>query len=163
VVMKDGFIQQIDTPLALYHKPANLFVAGFLGSPPMNFINGKLKDAPDGVIFKEMEGGVLECKFTGNAAARAFAGKDVVLGVRPEDIELVQDTARPSACRFQAVVDIVEPMGAETNFYLQTGAHTVVCRSEASVDHSEVGHRLQFEMTVSKAHLFDPVTTDRIV
>jgi multiple sugar transport system ATP-binding protein len=60
-------------------------------------------------------------------------------------------------------VDIVEPMGAETNLYLQTGAHTVVCRSQRALDHREVGHRLQFELNASKAHLFDPTTTSRVV
>ena len=60
-------------------------------------------------------------------------------------------------------MDIVEPMGAETNFYLQTGRHTVICRSSASVDQREVGHRLQFQVNLPKVHLFDPVTTLRIV
>jgi multiple sugar transport system ATP-binding protein len=64
---------------------------------------------------------------------------------------------------FPAVVDIVEPMGAETNLYLQTGAHTVVCRSQRSFDHREAGHRMQFELNVQKAHLFDPTSELRIV
>jgi multiple sugar transport system ATP-binding protein len=63
---------------------------------------------------------------------------------------------------FPAIVDIVEPMGAETNLYLQTGAHTLVCRSQNSLDHREAGHRFQFEMNLQKAHLFDPVSTQRI-
>ncbi len=60
------------------------------------------------------------------------------------------------------MVDIVEPMGAETNLYLQTGAHTLVCRSQRSLDHREAGHRMQFELNAKKAHLFDPVSTLRI-
>ncbi len=60
-------------------------------------------------------------------------------------------------------MDIVEPMGAETNFYLQTGNHTVVCRSQAVVDHRETGHRLQFEFRSAQAHVFDPVSSERIV
>ncbi len=60
-------------------------------------------------------------------------------------------------------MDIVEPMGAETNFYLQTGNHTVICRSQAVVDHRETGHRLQFQFRSAQAHVFDPVTTERIV
>lgn len=162
VVMKEGVIQQTDAPLALYNRPANLFVAGFLGSPSMNFIKGKLKDSADGVIFKEMEGGVIECKLTGHAAAKEFVGKEVVLGIRPEDLEVVQGVERPAGCRFPAIVDLVEPMGAETNLYLQTGMHTLICRSETHFEHREVGHRLQFEMDLAKAHLFDPVTTHRI-
>jgi multiple sugar transport system ATP-binding protein len=60
-------------------------------------------------------------------------------------------------------VDIVEPMGAETNLYLQTGAHTLVCRTQAALDHGEAGRRFQFEMNLEKAHLFDPVSTNRLV
>ncbi len=125
VVMKDGFVQQIDTPLNLYNQPKNLFVAGFLGSPPMNFIRGKLKDAPDGVIFKET-GGVIECKIPNRPAAKLFAGKEIVLGIRPESLRLAKSAEPPCGARFQAVVDVVEPMGAETNLYLQTGEHTVI-------------------------------------
>jgi multiple sugar transport system ATP-binding protein len=165
VVMKDGVIQQIDAPLKLYNEPSNLFVAGFLGSPPMNFISGKLKEGPDNtVIFKEIQDGVVECKLPNRASAKAFVGKDVVIGFRPEALTLVHDSSSPSAgCRFQAIIDIVEPMGAETNIYLQTGAHTVICRSEAHMDHSEIGHRIQFEVDPAKVHLFDPVSTSRIV
>jgi ABC-type sugar transport system ATPase subunit len=57
----------------------------------------------------------------------------------------------------------VEPMGAETNLYLQTGAHTVVCRSAGTLDHRDAGHRMQFEINVRKAHLFDPESTNRVV
>jgi multiple sugar transport system ATP-binding protein len=88
----------------------------------------------------------------------------MVLGIRPEDIELARfsDTGN-AAANFRAIVDIVEPMGAETNLYLQTGAHIVVCRSQHALDHSETGHRLQFDLNASKAHLFDPVTTSRVI
>jgi multiple sugar transport system ATP-binding protein len=164
VVMKDGLVQQIDAPLALYNEPKNLFVAGFLGSPPMNFVTGKLKSAPgDAVIFKESGDGVIEVKLNARPAAKAYVGKEVVLGIRPESIEVVKGPEKEPGSRFQAVVDLIEPMGAETNFYLQTGAHTVTCRSEALVDHREAGHRLQFDMNTAKAHLFDPETTNRIV
>ncbi len=63
VVMNDGVVQQNDTPLNLYHEPKNLFVAGFLGSPPMNFINGTLKEERDALVFREMEGGTIEVRF----------------------------------------------------------------------------------------------------
>jgi len=163
VVMKDSLIQQIDSPLTLYREPANLFVAGFLGSPPMNFIRGKLKESAGGVIFKESDGGVIECNLGNRSGATAYSGREIVLGLRPEDLIVVQNVDRPTGCRFQAVVDIVEMMGAETNVYLQTGAHTLISRSENHIDHGEVGHRLQFEINIEKAHLFDPETTLRIV
>jgi multiple sugar transport system ATP-binding protein len=163
VLMKDGVIQQIDAPLVLYNEPVNLFVAAFLGSPPMNFINGRLREVNGAVAFQELDGGVIACKLSDCEGAKQYIGKDMIIGIRPEDLELVQGAGKPTGCRFQAVVDIVEPMGAETTFYLQTGGHTVVCRSSAAVDHSEAGHRLQFELNESKVHLFDPMTTLRIV
>src|SRR5881398_3771653 len=164
VVMNNGKVQQIDTPLKLYNEPDNLFVAGFLGSPPMNFINGELKQDRDTVVFKEMQGGTIEVRFKDRPRAREVFGKPMLLGIRPEDIELAQfSNTGNAAASFPAIVDIVEPMGAETNLYLQTGAHTVVCRSRRALDHRETGHRLQFELNTNKAHLFDPSTTSRIV
>ncbi len=163
VVMKDGLVQQIDAPLTLYRNPANLFVAGFLGSPPMNFVSGKITRGGDALVFKEIENGAVQLKFKGRPGLDAYVDKDVVLGIRPEDIELVAEGRAPSEDSFQAVVDIVEPMGAETNFYLQTGEHTVIARTQAAVDHREAGHRLKFEILKHKVHLFDPVSTLRIV
>jgi len=162
VVMKDGIIQQIDAPLTLYNNPVNLFVAGFLGSPPMNFIHGKLHASGDCVIFKENDGGTIELSFTDRPELKPFAGRDVVAGIRAENIVYVHGVDKPSRPRFQGVVDVIEPMGAETYFYVQTGAHTIISRNEGSVDHSETGHRLQFEIDLDRVHIFDPSTTARI-
>ena len=164
VVMDNGKVQQTDTPLKVYNEPENLFVAGFLGSPPMNFINGELKEERDVVVFRERRGGTIEVRFKDRPGAREFLGKSMVLGIRPEDIQMAQSPNTANAApSFPAIVDIVEPMGAETNLYLQTGAHTVVCRSQRALDHRETGHRLQFNLNANKAHLFDPVTTSRVI
>lgn len=163
VVMKDGIIQQVAPPLRLYNEPNNLFVAGFLGSPPMNFVKGSLKGDKNSFLFKEIDGGAVEIKIPDRPHYAAYVGKEVVLGVRPEDCDLVPAGKAPSENSFQAVVDLVEPMGAETYFYLQTGQHTVISRSHALVDQREAGHRLQFEINSERIHLFDPVTTSRIV
>ncbi|MCK9590175.1 MAG: sn-glycerol-3-phosphate ABC transporter ATP-binding protein UgpC [Terrimicrobiaceae bacterium] len=160
--LKEGIIQQIDAPLKLYNEPANIFVAGFLGSPPMNFLKGTLRKDGDQVVFKEIHGGAVELKLGARPAAQAYAGKEVTLGIRPENCGLVPQGKSPSENSFQALVDIVEPMGAETYFYLQTGAHTVISRSHALVDQREAGHRLRFEMQAERAHLFDPGTGLRI-
>lgn len=162
VVMKDGIIQQADAPLTLYNEPVNLFVAGFLGSPPMNFLHGTLTGKEGAIHFKERDGGTVKLNLGKREAAAAYVGKEVVLGIRPENCELLASGKPPSENSFQAVVDIVEPMGAETYFYLQTGAHTIISRSHAAIDHREVGHRLQFEAEVDRAHLFDPATGHRI-
>jgi multiple sugar transport system ATP-binding protein len=167
VVMNAGVVQQNDTPLKLYNEPVNLFVAGFLGSPPMNFIHGTLKQEKDGLLFQELEDGTIRVKLPveERPAAREFVGKPMILGFRPEDIEVAKFTKgqERTAASFPAVVDLVEPMGAETNLYLQTGAHTVVCRSQGTLDHRDAGHRMQFELNLRKAHLFDPTSTNRIV
>jgi len=162
VVMKDGVIQQTDAPLSLYNKPINLFVAGFLGSPPMNFVRGTMRDTKDGLIFKEVEGGVMEIAMPHYEGAKAYIGKEIVAGIRPENIAVVLTTEKPVGSRFQAIVDLVEPMGAETNIYLQTGIHTAVCRTEAQITHDEAGRRMQFEINGNKVHLFDPESTLRI-
>ncbi|HEX4667800.1 MAG TPA: sn-glycerol-3-phosphate ABC transporter ATP-binding protein UgpC [Chthoniobacterales bacterium] len=167
VVMHDGVVQQNDAPLVLYKEPVNLFVAGFLGSPPTNFISGTLKQDGDKIRFTEIEGGTIDVRFPAadRPAAREFVGKNVIFGIRPEDLEVATFTrkeGKAAGTGFPAIVDIVEPMGAETNLYLQTGAHTLVCRSQGAFDHREAGRRLQFEMNLAKAHLFDPGSTNRI-
>jgi multiple sugar transport system ATP-binding protein len=166
VVMHNGVVQQIDTPLALYNRPANLFVAGFLGSPPMNFINGTLKVEGETLAFSEIHEGTIQVRLPvrDHAGAKAFVGSPILLGIRPEDIELAQFTSSQEVMgSFPAIVDMVEPMGPETNLYLQTGAHTVVCRSQRSLDHREVGHRLEFEVNLTKALLFDPNSGKRVI
>ena len=166
VVMNDGKVQQNDTPLKLYNEPDNLFVAGFLGSPPMNFVGGTLKLERDELIFRESNKGVLQIRFPSHAhrGARGFAGNQIILGIRPEDIELAQYSKRGGeSAIFPAIIDVVEPMGAETNLYLQTGAHTIICRSQLALDHADTGRRQQFALTVGKAHFFDPQTANRVV
>jgi multiple sugar transport system ATP-binding protein len=167
VVMNQGAVQQNDVPLVLYSEPANLFVAGFFGSPPMNFINGTLKLEGDRIRFCETEGGTIDVTFAAaeRPAAIEFIGKPVILGVRPDGIEVAKFSRKESkaaAPGFPAIVEIVEPMGAETNLHLQTGAQTLVCRSQEALDRREAGHRLQFEIDSSKAHLFDPASTNRL-
>jgi len=167
VIMNEGAVQQTGAPLVLYHEPANLFVAGFIGNPPINFISGRLKEDGDKMRFGENEGGSIDLAFPAaeRLAAREFIGKEVILGIRPEDLELSQFSrkeAKAAGIGFPAIVDAVEPMGAETNLYLQTGAHTLVCRSHQAFDHRDAGRRLQFEMNLAKSHLFDPVSTKRL-
>ena len=118
VVMKDGVIQQVDSPLTIYNEPANLFVAGFLGSPPMNLLNGKLEGSNGAVLFREARGGAIEVRLDSRSSAAAYVGKDVILGFRPESCDVVPAGASSveSDNRFQARVDIVEPMGPRRIF-----------------------------------------------
>jgi multiple sugar transport system ATP-binding protein len=167
VVMNDGVLQQNDAPLVLYNEPVNLFVAGFFGSPSMNFVSGTLKDDDDKIRFREVEGGTIEVAFRAadRPAAREFVGQNIILGIRPENLEVAafsRKEGKAAGTGFPAIVDIVEPMGTETNLYLQTGAHTLICRSLGAFDHRDTGRRLQFEVNLAKAHFFDPVSTARL-
>ncbi|TSA36059.1 MAG: sn-glycerol-3-phosphate ABC transporter ATP-binding protein UgpC [Verrucomicrobiaceae bacterium] len=158
---KEGVIQQIDTPMNLYREPANMFVAGFLGSPPMNFIKGTLRKDGEQLCFKEAQGGAIEVRLGSRPAAEALLGREVVMGIRPEHCIPIP-SGKPSAGSFQAVVDLVEPMGAETYFHLQTGAHTLISRTPGGYGQEDAGHRQRFEISAGEAHLFDPATTLRI-
>ncbi|MBA3883114.1 MAG: ATP-binding cassette domain-containing protein [Chthoniobacterales bacterium] len=167
VVMDRGVVQQSDTPQAVYHTPANVFVAGLIGSPPMNFIHGKLKQEREALVFSESDGGTIESRF--NAAdrpeARSFVGKAVIFGIRPQAVRPVQQADGKGSVRtsFPALIDIVAPMGAETDLSVQTGAHKIVCRSSAVAESSsQAGRRVRFEIDVAAAHLFDPDSTRRI-
>jgi multiple sugar transport system ATP-binding protein len=163
VVMKDGVVQQVAPPLEIYNEPANLFVAGFLGSPPMNFLKGVLHAESGKFLFRETNGPVV-VDFTDRPGVAAFAGKPTTLGIRPEHCTHVPDDA-PSGdtANFQAVVEIVEPMGAETFLYIHTGAHPLVSRIHEAIARAEAGHRLYFHIDSKRAHLFDEETGGRLV
>ena len=166
VLMNDGGVQQHGAPLTLYDRPVNLFVASFLGSPSINLIHGILKQERDSLLFCEREGGTIEARmqFSERRAAKGFLGKPIVLGIRPEDVEVAESTKRAeNADSFPAILDLVEPTGGETNLYLQTGAHTVIGRSQGRFEQKDVGRRLQFGMNLQKAHFFDPVSELRIL
>jgi multiple sugar transport system ATP-binding protein len=162
VVMKDGVIQQVDTPLALYNQPVNLFVAEFLGSPPMNFIKGRITAGNGTLIFKEAGEGTIQCRLDESLELGKRIGEEMIMGVRPEDLAWTPASIDEGQDRFAAMVDLIEPTGAETNIYLSTGAHTAVCRTQGSIGHDEAGRRHHFEIQRSGIHLFDPVSTQRI-
>ena len=165
-VMNNGVVQQSDTPLALYNAPANLFVAEFLGSPSMNIVHGVLKQEREGLRFDESGEGTIELRLPLpiTTGASEFIGKPVLLGVRAEDLEVVEVAKGQAAgATLPAIVDIVEPMGAETYLHLYTGAHTLVCRSRRGLEHIEAGRRVHIAIDTKKVHLFDPESSSRIV
>lgn len=166
IVMNEGVVQQEGTALSLYEEPANVFVAELL-DPPMNVVRGTLKQDRDWIVFREAEEGTIELRLPASKfpGARDFAGEAVLLGIRPEEIEVVENTknTEQASGRFPALIDLVEPVGRGSNLYLQTGAHTLVCRSARQLDHREAGHRSQFELEAEKVRLFDPISRLRIV
>ena len=163
VVMKDGVVQQVASPLEIYNEPANLFVAGFLGSPPMNFLKGVVREQSGKWIFHETNGPVM-VDFTGRPEVGGFVGKPTTLGIRPEHcVHLEAESPAGALAQFEAVVEIVEPMGAETFLYIHTGAHPLMSRIHETITRAEAGHRLRFGIVSNKAHLFDEETGCRIV
>ncbi len=138
---------------AIYDTPANLFVAGFATSPPMNLVQGSLKQERDSLLFTEAGDGTIALRLP---ISPEYSGKTIVLGIRPEDIEVGAPGAERSASGFKALVDRIEPKGCETDLYLQTGGHELVCRSRRWIDPGEGGRRFQFEINLANSAAFRP-------
>ena len=160
-VMNHGDIMQVDEPLQLYNYPNNLFVAGFIGSPPMNLLKGQLRQEDGAVWFMENnEGSETPIRVRLNERlARNVSGHEggeVVLGIRPEDIAdafTTSDTGPDQ--QVEAVVEVSEPMGAETYLYLDTGGHSFIARVESG-DRYEMQEKVKLRFDMNKAHFFDP-------
>ena len=160
-VMKDGRIMQVAEPLELYNHPANLFVAGFIGSPSMNFFRGKIEYSGGRATFVENSktGTPLVVGLEGVIAAKAaaYVGRDIVFGIRPEDIS----DAAGNKDSHEVAVSLAEPMGAETYLHLTTGTSEFIAR--VAPDHvrsADDKARVRFDLT--KAHLFDAATENVI-
>jgi multiple sugar transport system ATP-binding protein len=160
-VMKDGNIMQVAEPLDLYNHPANLFVAGFIGSPPMNFFKGSLRGEDGRVRFVEDNpGSPLSITLDASLEKKAggYIGKAVILGVRPEAVRDTLTAASPDpALTADVKVEVSEPMGSETLLYLDTGATSFIARVNPT-DKFGAGQRIQVTFDLGNAHLFDPVT-----
>jgi len=154
VVMKDGIIQQVAAPLALYDHPANQFVAGFIGSPPMNFFRGHLEARDNRVWFNEGTFSVALPEAMAHRL-REQVGQEIMFGIRPEDIADAVGLDQPDpSSQFAATVEVVEPMGAEVFIYLNTGRNTFIARVDAH-DKAKVDQRLPLWLNMNKAHFFD--------
>lgn len=162
VVMKDGIIHQVDGPTRLYDKPVNKFVAGFIGSPPMNFLTGKIIKANGKFYFDE---GNIRVKIIEDMVAKIlpYEGKEVVFGIRPEDIydRLFVSSAPPENI-VTVMVEVVEPVGSEVYLYVTSGKHPFIARVAAHAN-PEVGQDIDLVFDMSKIHFFDKTTEKTIV
>ncbi len=153
VVMKDGNVQQIDTPLNLYNHPKNKFVAGFIGSPSMNFMTGRVM-RESGLCFLEGENKLRIPGGFENALA-SYVDQNTVFGIRPEDIHLAENAnSLTQKAELSATVEVVEPMGSEIYLYLNTGTNNLVARINARTEPAR-GSRLNLALDMNKAHFFD--------
>jgi len=150
VVMKDGRIQQIDAPMALYRRPANLFVATFLGSPAMNVLPGTLQRG-DGWCLQLADGPRLPLP-AGEDLDAGLDGRQVVLGVRPEHLRRA-----PGQGGFEARVEVVEPVGSDVHVHLRVVGHALVARLAPEDALPAVGGELRMEFAPGQLHLFDPL------
>jgi len=161
-VMKDGVLQQIADPVNIYDHPANKFVAGFIGSPPMNFMHGKLIKKDGRIYFDE---GKIQVKLVEDMheKIKPCLGKEVVFGIRSEDIydKLFVSEAPPENI-VRVNCEVVEPMGSEVYLYLNTGRHTFIARVGAH-DRPQVNQDMDLVFDMSKAHFFDKETEVTIV
>jgi multiple sugar transport system ATP-binding protein len=167
VVMNGGRIQQIAPPLEVYHRPANLFVAGFIGSPRMNTLRGVLSGEGDAVVFTEAvkSGPAIRIALRGETARllSGCLGQHIILGLRPESISDSRDLSSPDPdATFDARVDVVEPVGAETWIHLRTSAHQLIARVAHAEPRTETGRTLGFTADLTRARFFDPESGEAI-
>jgi multiple sugar transport system ATP-binding protein len=152
VVMKDGWVQQVGEPLELYGKPANRFVAGFIGSPAMNFADVTIVEA-NGSVWVEAPG--LRVKVAADLAdrIRPYKGQHLTLGVRPEDLQpATGDDAKDRT--FDAVVEVVEPLGSEILLDVKAGGASMVARVDPSV-RVKVHEPIRLSLAPERMHFFD--------
>ena len=163
VVMKDGIVQQIATPQDVYDMPNNMFVAGFIGAPQMNFIEATLVDK-SGEIHAQNE--VLDIALNkGECSAlieNGYIGKEVILGIRPEDIHIEDVFVENSLdSSFEATVELGELMGAEIYAYLKTGKDSITARFDGRY-RINIGDKLKLAMDKHRIHVFDKETQQAI-
>ncbi len=159
-VMKDGIIQQFGTPKQIYNDPANLFVASFIGSPPMNFIPLRLQRR-DGQLLALLDSGQARCELPLGAMEAGFEDREVILGIRPEQILLATAESRNQSS-IRAEVEVVEPTGPDTLVFVELNQTKVCCRL-APDDAPQVGQTLELQFDPSKVLLFDAQSGERLL
>lgn len=160
VVMKGGVVQQIDSPLNLYHHPKNKFVAGFIGSPAMNFVDGNISNGAD--MCFESANGKIKFNLDGSVKEKMqkYAGRKVSLGIRPENIS----DAPPNGKNYSSVavaLEVVEPMGNETYIYFSIEGSQLTSRLQ-SENQFIVGKETTLYFDLEKIHFFNPETEEKI-
>ena len=162
VVMKDGKIQQCADPMTIYDKPANKFVASFIGSPPINLMQGRIIKKERKYYFDE---GKFQVKLVEDmhGVMSAYEGKEVIFGIRAEDIydKLFVSEASPENT-IRAACEVVEPLGSEVYLYLHSGKNTFIARVGAH-NRPEVNRDMDLVLDMSKVHFFERETEKTIV
>jgi multiple sugar transport system ATP-binding protein len=156
-VLRDGALQQVGTPLEVYERPANVFVAGFIGTPPMNLFGAEV--AADGATLRAGGASVPVPPAWRDAAAKA-GGRRVVVGIRPEKIAVVGDGAAGPGV-VPAVVEVVELLGSEVVFHARAGGDVLIAKAEPHRAPG-VGGRVSLQLALEELHLFDAESQARL-
>lgn len=165
IVLDKGEIQQIDPPLTLYNEPNNMFVASFIGSPPMNFLDSEIVEDNDKLLVQSED---FKIRVPDQSEMRekleAYIGKEVVFGIRPEDImdSNLTEIEVHEGNLVTAEVEVVEPMGSEINLYLSIGGQSIIAEVDSESD-VEVGEQMQFAFDLTKMHIFDVETKKAVL
>ncbi len=157
-VMKDGEVQQVAPPLELYERPANKFVAGFIGNPPMNFFPVMVDGGKKDIVLRHASFSLTVPKALAEAV-RPHVGKEVDFGIRPEDLydRLFYNYPIQEGTSVNTVVDVVEPMGSEIYIYVKAGTVDLVVRVPAYVK-AAAGKKMELVFNLERMHLFDRAT-----
>jgi multiple sugar transport system ATP-binding protein len=161
VVMRNGFIQQVGPPMEVYNQPQNQFVAGFIGSPPMNFLDGRIVQ-DGGALQIDLNG--LRLSFPADIAKRieAYTNKEVVFGIRPEDILPSAETNGKHLASLQASVEVLEPLGSEIVLELATRGYSFTARMDPQL-RAQMHDEIDIHFDMARSHLFDPQTEQAIL
>jgi multiple sugar transport system ATP-binding protein len=161
-VMKDGIIQQCADPMTIYDHPVNKFVAGFIGFPPINVMQGKIVSRGGKMYFDE---GNFHVKIVDRMTQvlSAYLGKDITFGVRAEDVydKLFVSESSPDNT-INAICEVIEPLGSEVYLYLNTGRHNFIARVGAH-NRPDVNREMSLVFDMNKVHFFDPKTEKTII
>src|SRR5262249_27360562 len=155
VVMKDGWVQQVGEPMEIYARPQNKFVAGFIGSPSMNFIPVTLADG-SGALYAEAGDFRIKVPAAKQQSLMRYKGQGVTLGVRPEDIR-VGAGPDSSDLSFETLVEVVEPLGAEILLDTRAAGQQIVARVEPSFS-TRPHEKIRLAFVPDRIHFFDPTT-----
>jgi multiple sugar transport system ATP-binding protein len=158
VVMKDGVVQQVDTPQHLYDSPCNLFVAGFMGSPQMNFLDVTVK-VQGSQAFLTLDGKDIPLNAAKSKALidGGYNGKTVIMGIRPEDIYDDDDRMQKAAIEFKTKINVYELLGAEVFLYFDIAGTPVTARVDPKTT-ARPGSVIDFTLDTEKIHVFDKET-----
>ena len=161
-IMNDGRLQQSGSPLDVYKQPTNKFVAGFIGSPAMNFVEANLvKEGEDYII--DAESFKVKTDSKNNSKLKPYAGKKVIFGIRPEDLYDKKFAPNDLTCNaIKTKVEVIEPLGAEIFIYLTIGKHSLVGKMDSQTQ-VKVEESMEVVIDMKKTHIFDPETLLTIV